>query len=53
MHEGAQYCQNPRNEYMVTFSPDPAPGQPQDALLSDGLVVCVHGVRELVRGLDA
>jgi hypothetical protein len=51
MHEGAQYCQNLRNEYMVTFSPDPAPGQPQDALLSDGLVLCMHGVLELVRGL--
>jgi len=53
MHEGAQYCQNIRNEYMVSFSPDPAPGLQQDALLSDGLVLCVTGVRELVRGLDS
>jgi len=52
MHEGAQYCQNLRNEYMVSFSPALTPGQPQDVLLSDGLVVCMTGVRELVGRLD-
>ena len=53
LHEGAQYCQNLRNEYMVTFSPDPTPGLQQDVLLSDGLVVCVTGVRELVGRLPS
>lgn len=53
LHEGAQYCQNILNEYMVSFG-QPATARadrPQDVLLSDGLVVCINDARALVSGL--
>ena len=60
LHDGAQYCQNILNEYMVSFGPPPnsgqsttaAPDRPHDVLLSDGLVVCLKDVGVLVSGLQ-
>ena len=53
LHDGAQYCQNVLNEYMVSFgqAASPTPGRPRDVLLSDALVVCITGARSMVAGL--
>ena len=51
MHEGAQYCQNIMNEYMVSFGEEASAVPPPDVLLSDGLVVCITGARSMVAGL--
>lgn len=50
MHEGAQYCQNIMNEYMVSFGQQASAATP-DVLLSDGLVVCITGARSMAAGL--
>ncbi len=46
-HDGAQHCQNLLNEYPV---PE-IDGRPQDALLSNGVALCVARVLELIEGL--
>lgn len=51
VHEGAQYCQNIINEYMVSFGQQASAATPPDVLLSDALVVCITGARGMVAGL--
>lgn len=46
-HVGAQHCQNLLNEYPV---PE-IDGRPQDALLSNGVAVCIRGVLNLITGM--
>jgi hypothetical protein len=43
-HDGAQHCQNLLNEYEVDAS--------TDVLISNGIVVCISGVTELIAGAD-
>lgn len=46
-HHGAQHCQNLLSEYAV---PEIA-GYPQDALLSNAVVVCIQNVRTVIAGM--
>jgi hypothetical protein len=47
-HDGAQHCQNLLNEYAV---PE-IDGHPQDALLSNAVVVCMQNMLALIAGMD-
>ena len=47
-HEGAQHCQNRLNEYAVPEVDDVA----QHPMLSNGIVLCIQGARQLTAGLD-
>jgi hypothetical protein len=46
-HNGAQHCQSLLNEYAV---PE-IDGHPQDALLSNAVVVCIQNVRAMIAGM--